>query len=247
MSKRLVELLGAAVFLLASVSDGLCQVPTAPTPPTPAALAAVLIPRAYVQAGVELAVHPTPSSLRDYSAVHGSAPAALLTGGVRLAPAVGLELEVGIERPTATPLRLESPTFRTFGGEVRDAALGANVRWHPGRKYHIEMVLGGGLVHSRYARRSEVISDPFGGGPTISVADTEVTATQASVGGGISIPISVGATVAVVPTISYRWVKRPFYSDAARLSVARHVFRVGVAVRRHARRAAPTRSRLSAR
>ena len=182
-----------------------------------------------------------PSSLRDYSAVHGSAPAAVLTGGVRLAPTVGLELEVGIERPTATPLRLESPTFRTFDGEVRDAVLGANLRWHLGRKYHIEMVVGGGLAHSRYARRSEVVSDPFGGRPTISVPDTEVNATQPSVGGGISIPISVGATVAVVPTVSYRWVRRPFYSDAARLSVGRHVFRVGVAVRRHARRASVTR------
>ena len=100
MSKRLVEILGAFGCLLMSASGGLCQVPTAPTPTTPAP-AAGLIPRAYVQAGVELAVHPTlPSSLRDYSAVHGSAPAAVLTGGVRLAPTVGLELEVGIERPT---------------------------------------------------------------------------------------------------------------------------------------------------
>jgi hypothetical protein len=241
MSKRLVEVLGAFGCLLGLASGGLCQVPTAPTPPTPAR-GAVLIPRAYIQAGVELAVHPTlPSSLRDYSAVHGSAPAAVVTGGVRLAPTVGLELEVGIARPTATPLRLESPTFRTFDGEVRDAVLGANLRWHPGRKYHIEIVLGGGLAHSRYARRSEVVSDPFGGGPTISVPDTEVNAAQASVGGGISIPISVGATVAVVPTVSYRWVRRPFYSDTARLSVGRHVFRVGVAVRRHARRASVTR------
>jgi len=240
MPTRLVECLGAVGSLLVSASSALCQQPVSPTPPTPA-VTAVLIPRAFVQAGVELAVHPPiPSTLRDYSAVHGTAPAVALAGGVRLAPAVGLELEVGAERSTATPLRLESPVFRTFDGEVRDASLGANLRWNPGKKYGIEMVFGGGLVHSRYARRSEFISDPFAGGPTAKVADFEVTATQPSLGGGISIPISLGTTVAVVPAVSYRWVRRPVYSDTARLSVGTHVFRIGIAVRRHARLAAST-------
>ena len=232
MPKRSVQLLVATVWLLASASDAMCQ-PAAPPSPTPA-LTDVLMPRAFIQAGVEWAVHPAlPSSLRDHSAVQGGTLAVAIAGGVRLAPTVALEVESGLERPTTTPLRLESPVLRTFDGEVRDASFGANLRWHPGRKYHIEIVLGGGLVHSRYARRAEFIVDRFGGGSATRVQDLEVNATQASVGGGLAIPIPLGPTIAVVPAVSYRWVRRPIYSDAARLSVGRHVFRVGLSVRRH--------------
>ena len=67
-----------------------------------------LIPKVYIQAGVAVAIHPEGLPyLHTDLAVHGVAPGAVLTGGVRLGPTVAVELEADVERSTTTRLRYE--------------------------------------------------------------------------------------------------------------------------------------------
>lgn len=193
-----------------------------------------LLPRAYLQAGVELAVYPEgPGYLRVDSAVDGVAPGVVLAGGVRLAPSVAFELEASLDRAITTPLRYAYQVSVNFDGELRDSALHANLRWNPGRKYHFEMFVGGGLARSRYAQRSAIVTDRFGVRSTS--ADNETTFLQPGAAGGVSVPIHIGDVLAIIPTASYRWVRRPGEVAAAELGASRHVWRVGVAVRRHTR------------
>jgi hypothetical protein len=201
-----------------------------------------LLPKAYIQVGLAVAGHREGQPyLRAYPAVHGIAPVGVLTGGVRLMPDVAVELEASLERSIATPLQYKYQYLTTFTGELRDSLLDLNLRWNPGRKYHLEMVVGGGLALSRYAQRSQLETDLIFGGPSRTPPDAEVTYRQATLGGGLSVPIRIGATAAIVPSVSYHWIRRPGYSDAAILGASRHVYRVELAVRRHARSDATSR------
>lgn len=180
------------------------------------------MPTAYVQAGLVLSVHPEgPGYLRVDSTVHGTTAGAMLAGGVRLGPTVALEAEAMLERRLSAPLAFTyAGRVSSVEGELRDLFLGANLRWNPGRKYRLELVAGGGMAVSRYVQR-DISSD---------VAETFL---QPTFGAGLAVPLRITPTVALVPIAGYRWVKRPGEYAAAALGASRHVFHVGVVIRRH--------------
>lgn len=236
MARWSFTVISAAVALLNTSSVAWSQSAGALRPAGPLE-SEVLIPKVYVQVGGEIASHPTVSDdLRVYPNVRGAAPAGVLTVGGGLSPSVGLEIEGMLDRPWSTPARIETPRPMTFNGEVWDTSVGANVRWHPGKKYRVELVVGGGVARSRYAKRAQTVGDTVTGGRAVRLEDTEVVAKQAMVEGSLACPLSLGPSVALVPTLGYRWVNRPVLSDTAALGVSRHTLRIGVTLRVLARR-----------
>jgi hypothetical protein len=215
---RLLSPLTVLLWLIA-VAPAFGQTPSPPRAST--ATAEELMPTAYVQGGLVVSVHPAgPGYLRVDSTVHGATAGAMLAGGVRLGPTVALEAEAMLERGLSAPLAFTSGgRVSRFEGELRDLWLGANLRWNPGRKYHLELVAGGGMAVSRYAQRG------------VSSEGAE-TFRQPMFGAGIAFPMRLTPRVAVVPTAGYRWVKRPGVNSAAALGASRHVFHAGVVIRR---------------
>ena len=204
-------LLGA-LLCLANSAAASAQVPTPKTGANPSV--GTGLSRVYVQAGVVASVHPLgPGYLRVDSAVHGTSLAGVAGVGVRFGPTLALEAETSVERAVATRLTYAYALQTSqFDAALRDLLLGTYLRWNPGPKYHIEFTIGGGLAVSTY--------------------DGLETATyrQGMAGGGISVPVQVGAFV-VSPTASYRWVNRPGMFDAAHLGASPHTFHVGLVVR----------------
>ena len=231
MAKWSFAVISAVLALLGTSSVAWGQSTGASRPASPLE-ADVLIPKVYLQIGGEMAIHPTvPDELRIYPNVRGASPAGVLTVGRGLSPSLGLEVEAMLERPWSTPARIESSRPVTFNGEVWDSSVGANLRWHPGRKYRVELVVGGGVARSRYAKRAQIVGDTLTCGRAVRLEDTEVVAHQAIVEGGLACPPPIGSRVAVVPALGYRWVNRPVLSDAGGHAVSRHALRIGVTLR----------------
>lgn len=176
--------------------------------------------KGYLQAGLLVALHPEGIPYPRISpTVHGAAPGAIVGGGIRLSPALALEVETVLRRSLVTPLVLVgSFTNSTFDGAVRDLVFGANLRLRPNRS-QLELHVGGGVAVSRYS----------GLAPPIQ----EVTRKQRTLGAGIATAWRVGAKTAVVPMVGYEWIDRPNeLSSVAPLGVSSHAFRIGVMIRR---------------
>jgi hypothetical protein len=174
--------------------------------------------KGYFQAGLLVALHPEGTPYPRISpTVHGAVPGALIGGGIRLSPALALEVETVLRRSLVTPLVLLGfSSNRNFDGAVRDLVVGANLRLRPSR--HLELHVGGGVAVSRYS----------GLAPPIQ----EVTRKQGTLSAGIAKSWRVGAKTAVVPMASYEWIDRPDeLSSVATLGVSSHAFRIGVMLR----------------
>ena len=178
--------------------------------------------KAYFQAGLLVALHPEgPPYPRIVPTVHGAAPGAIVGGGIRLSPALALEVETVLRRTLVTPLvLLGSSSTSTFEGAVRDLVVGANLRVRPNRS-QLELHVGSGVAVSEYSSRSR------------RIGLEEVTRTRLTLGAGMAKMWRVGTKAAVVPMVSYEWIDRADeIPSVASLGVSSHAFRICVMIRR---------------
>ncbi len=216
---RAFQLSAISLWFLAAAIPAWCQ-PAQPSS-TAEPVADSSLPRAYVQAGVVASWLPegTPSTRLPYT-VHGLVPGGVFGGGVRLSRAVALEVETILtRRHTSELVFLGFSSNSSFDGGVRDRMFGANFRLKPARN-RLEVQIGGGVAVSRYSN-------------DLRRPEQDVTRNQGMVGVGLATAWRVGKATAVVPSVVYRWVNRPFEpSGPATGGTSRHNVQVAVIVRR---------------
>jgi hypothetical protein len=190
-------------------------------------------PKGYVQAGVLATAQPagTPNH-RISPAISGRAAGVAAAVGFFVAPKLAIEGEVLANWPVSTRQRFSYNWFEDFTGESRDVFVGVNGRFRPVRL--LELVGGGGVAFSTVAERSIIRTDlPFSGRPNVPVAeadrvDSEV---QLAVDGGVAVPVSITAKVAIVPAFTIRWIGRPSSGQNDYLGVSKYACQFGATVR----------------
>lgn len=217
---RLRELILAAV-LIATASAAVCE----------AQQRGAAAPQLYLQLGPALTVHAEGEQYhRAGPPLKGTTFGGAAAVGVRLVPAVALELEGRVDRTLSGAQNDVYFTSTAYTAESRDLVVGMNLRLRSSGRVAVEAAAGGGVAFTHFARRDVVGTDFFTGRITRG-ADRETSLRQPTAAGVLAVAIPVSDRVEIVPSVGARWIRRPFDTDAWYFGVGRYQVFASVALR----------------
>lgn len=217
---RLRDLILAA-FLIGTASAAVCDA-------QPSGAGA---PHLYLQLGPALTVHAEGEQYhRAGPPLKGTTVGGGAAVGIWLVPAVALEFEGRVDRTLSGAQNDVYFTSTAYTAESRDLVVGMNLRLRSSGRVAVEAAAGGGVAFTHFARRDVVGTDFFTGRITRG-ADRETSLHQPTAAAALAVAIPVRDGVEIVPSVSARWIRRPFDTDAWYFGVGRYQVSASVALR----------------
>jgi hypothetical protein len=200
--------------------------------PRPTSSAAAADPKGYVQAALIMTVQPAGvANHRVTPPISGKTLGMAVAAGAILTPTLSIEGEFVVGRSISTAQHFSYSWSEDYTGQSRDLLLNGNLRWRPGGVRHLELIGGGGLAISTFAERSIVRTDFFPTPHTSTAPDQITTSRQPTLGAGIATPLPLSPSIELVPTFSFRWVKRSADGLGAYSGVGSSVYQFGTTLR----------------
>jgi len=164
--------------------------------------------RAYVQASLFASIRPAGSTLsngRIDQNLGGTTAALSVSGGVWVSHSLGVEGEFVYAGSVTAPQVYNYGFALHYTAESQQMLLDALMRFRPTGTAAFEVVAGGGWGRNTDRETSVVEVHP----PSQQVAqpDQALTRDALTLMGGTDFPLRVGAHVAIVPGVRFRWLK----------------------------------------
>jgi len=188
-------------------------------------------PTVYLQIGPAVTVHAEGEQYHRASPpLKGTTLGAAAAVGVRLVPAVALEIEAHVDSALAGAITDVYNRVTTYTAESRDLVVGLNLRFRSPGRVPVELAAGGGMAFSRFARRDIETTDAFFGGTTRE-PDRETSMHQPTASGSLAVAIPVSDAIELVPAVGARWIRRPFDTEPWYFGVGRYQVLASVSLR----------------
>ena len=188
--------------------------------------------RAYLQCSILLSHQPAASEgyHRVSPNLHGTAAALSIGAGGFMSPSFALEGELFYGGMVSMPQRFSYTFSEDYIAGSRDLVFSELVRYRPGGRARVELVVGGGYVRTTTSEKSIVVTS---GVPPVTShpPDRSHPYNGFAITGGLDGAIRLSDRVALTPSFRLRWIRRPDPLIGESLGIGSYAFQFGAGLR----------------
>jgi hypothetical protein len=188
--------------------------------------------RGYAQALVLASYHPVASDSyhREFPNLQGTAPAVSVSAGGFLSPSLALEGEFVYGGTVSAPQRFSYFSSEDYIAGSRDLLFNELLRYRPGGRAPVEIVVGGGYALTTVSEKSIVSTS--GNPATISHPPDRSRRQHApTLTAGVDGTVRISARASFTPGFRFRWIHRPDARYGETHGIARYAVEFGAGIR----------------